>query len=392
MGLTVVEAKVAGLCVHERNPRFIRPERLEQLQRTLEAERELLEVRPVIALPNGRVIAGNQRLAAARALGWETIPTVFVELDEVRAATWMFLDNRGFGEDDHDLAAELLAELAARGGDLDLTGFERSETDALLRRLAQRDRDADAVPPLPMGDPESRPGCVYELGRHRVVCGDATDPEVVAALLAGGRPKLCVTDPPYGVEYDPGWRQRAARQGRLAYAARRVGDVANDDRVDWSEVWRGLPADVLYCWHAGRYASVVQAGIEAAGFEVRSQIIWSKPHFPIGRGHYHWRHEPCWYAVRAGARADWVGDRKQTTVWEVTLDRNVEGGHSTQKPVECMGRAIRNHDGDVYDPFAGTGSTLIAAEQLGRRCFAVEIDPGYVDVIRRRWEAFTGGG
>ena len=164
MGLKIVQAKVAGLRPHERNPRRIRPERLEQLQRTLEAERDMLDARPLIALPDGTVIAGNQRLAAARALGWDTIPTVFADLDEVRAATWMFLDNRPFGEDDEDLAAELLAELAERGGDLDLTGFERTETAALLRRLAQRDKDPDEAPPLPDGEPDSKPGELYQLG------------------------------------------------------------------------------------------------------------------------------------------------------------------------------------------------------------------------------------
>ena len=126
------------------------------------------------------------RVQGARELGWETIPTVFVELDEVRAATWMFLDNRSFGEDDEDLAAELLAELQARGGDLDLTGFERAETDALLRRLAHRDKDPDELPPLPEGKPESKLGEVStSLGAHRLMCGDATNPEHVAELLAG---------------------------------------------------------------------------------------------------------------------------------------------------------------------------------------------------------------
>lgn len=134
-----------------------------------------------------------------------------------------------------------------------------------------------------------------------------------------------------------------------------------------------------------------QASLEAAGYEIRCQLIWSKPHFPIGRGHYHWRHEPCWYAIRRGATAGWVGDRKQTTVWEIPLDRNVDGGHSTQKPVECMERPMRNHDArEVYEPFAGSGTTLIAAENLGRKAYLMEIDPGYCDVTVDRWERHTG--
>jgi DNA modification methylase len=248
----------------------------------------------------------------------------------------------------------------------------------------------DTAPPLP-AVARSRVGDLWILGSHRLLCGDATKQQDVSRLLAGARPLLTVTDPPYGVDYDPAWRERAARKGQLAYAARRVGEVANDDRADWREAWNLCPSDVLYCWHAGRQAAVVQEGIEAAGFEVRAQIIWSKPHVPISRGHYHWRHEPCWYAVRKGASAHWCGDRTQTTVWEMALDPNAGGGHATQKPVEAMERPIRNHDSpSVYDPFLGSGTTLIACERAGRQLFGMEIDPRYVDVSVSRWEQFTG--
>jgi DNA modification methylase len=244
--------------------------------------------------------------------------------------------------------------------------------------------------PEPPEKPVTRPGDVWLVGKHRLMCGDSTKAEDVARLLAGAKPALCVTDPPYGVEYDPEWRQEAAGKGWLAYAPERVGEVTHDDRADWYDAWALTPSDVLYVWHAGRHASIVQAGIERAGFEIRSQIIWAKPHFPISRGHYHWRHEPCWYAIRKGARACWVGDRKQTTLWEVALDCNVEGGHSTQKPVNLMAPSIRNHEGDVHDPFLGSGTTLIAAEELGRVCYGMEIEPRYCDVTLRRWANLTG--
>lgn len=161
--LEVVQARVDELVLNPRNPRLMRSLRWEQFLRTLAAERELLEARPVIARLEDRVVvAGNMRLRGARALGWETIATVFVDVDEVRAALWMFLDNRSFGEDDEDVAAELLAELEARGGDLDLTGYARRETDALLRRLVQP-ADPDELPPLSDGEPSSRLGEVYRL-------------------------------------------------------------------------------------------------------------------------------------------------------------------------------------------------------------------------------------
>jgi len=198
-----------------------------------------------------------------------------------------------------------------------------------------------------------------------------------------------VTDPPYGVEYDASWRTEV---GINAPGQRpRVGKVSNDDRIDWTSAWDLFGGNVIYCWHAGRHAGEVQRSLESAGFQIRSQIIWAKRNFAISRGAYHWMHEPCWYAVRKGTKASWRGGRKQTTVWDdITLDANVVGGHSTQKPVALMARSIANHAGDVYDPFAGSGTSLIAAETLGRRCLAAEIEPRYCDVIVLRWEQFTG--
>ncbi len=351
----------------------------------------MLRARPLIALPDGTVIAGNQRLAAAVALGWETIPTVVVDLDDARAAEWALRDNRPYGSDVDDELSVLLGELSELGRDLELTGFDSAELDRLLG-VTVGAVDPDEVPPLP-GKPRSKLGGVYELGAHRLMCGDATDPEQVAALLEGTVPRLCVTDPPYGVEYDPAWRTRAAEAGHLAYADRRIGEVPNDDRADWQEAWDLFPGDVLYSWHpAGATSLIHAAAIERAGFVLRMQIIWAKSNFPIGRGDYHVRHEPCWYAIRKGATAQRTSDRTQTTLWEINLDKNVEGGHSTQKPVECMARAIRNHEPcDVYDTFCGSGTTVIAAEMKGRRCYSMEIDPAYCDVIRDRYAAFVGG-
>jgi len=190
------------------------------------------------------------------------------------------------------------------------------------------------------------------------------------------------------VDYQPGARVGAKRRGL----------VTNDDRADWTAAWALSPSDVLYLWHSGVHAVEVGAGIEALGFTIRSQIIWAKPSLVMGRGAYHWQHEPCFYAVREGANAGWIGDRKQSTLWEVPTVNAGRGtpddaitDHSCQKPVEVMARPIRNHTGDVYDPFLGSGSTLIAAEQVGRRCYGMEISPAYVQVAIERWAAHTGG-
>jgi DNA modification methylase len=176
--------------------------------------------------------------------------------------------------------------------------------------------------------------------------------------------------------------------------------VRNDDQTDWSAAYQLFAGDVVYVWHAGVHAVEVAQGLVAAQFEIRSQIIWVKQHFALSRGHYHWQHEPCWVCVRNGGKAHWQGDRTQSTVWQVANLNSFGGnrletatGHGTQKPVELMRRPILNHTqhGDsVYDPFLGSGTTLIAAEQTERICCGMDIDARYVDVAVQRWEKFSG--
>ncbi len=208
-------------------------------------------------------------------------------------------------------------------------------------------------------------------------------------LLGGSIPFLMVTDPPYGVNYDPEWRNQAG-----LCETERTGTVTNDDRVDWTAAYQLFPGTVAYVWHAGRYAAEFTTHLHHVGLQIRAQIIWRKPRFAISRGAYHWAHEPCWYSVREGSSSKWCGDRSQSTVWDIEACADDEATrHGTQKPVECMGRPIRNHgtrEDSVYDPFVGSGTTLIAAERLQRTCFAMELDPGYVDVVVRRWEKATG--
>lgn len=246
--------------------------------------------------------------------------------------------------------------------------------------------DPDDVPEPP-ANPVSRLGDLWQLGRHRLLCGDSTDPAAVEAVLAGVKPQLLVTDPPYGVSYDPAWRNRAG----LSTTAR-TGKVENDDRADWREAWALFPGEVAYVWHGALHAGTVAKSLTASGFQIRAQIIWAKERLVMGRGHYHWQHEPCWYAVRGTGH--WNGDRKQTTLWSIaSRGQDAETTHGTQKPVECMARPIRNNSSlgqAVYEPFCGSGTTLIAAEMEGRSCHAIELSPAYVDVALTRWQAFTG--
>jgi len=202
-----------------------------------------------------------------------------------------------------------------------------------------------------------------------------------------------VTDPPYGVKYDPKWREKYDNFKRHA-----VGKVSNDDRADWKNAYSLFPGNIAYVWHGGLHATTVAENLTACGFALRAQIIWRKQHFVFSRGDYHWQHEPCWYAVKG--TGSWTGDRKQATIWDIENLNPLGGnskekatGHGTQKPVECMRRPILNHANPgqaVYDPFMGSGTTIIAAESTGRIAYGLEIDPVYVDVIVKRWEEFTG--
>jgi DNA modification methylase len=272
---------------------------------------------------------------------------------------------------DNDAVANMLAELATEY----LTNEEPIEDPG-----TQIDKAAELHKKW-----KTKRGQLWTIGKHRLLCGDSTKAEDVARVMGGKKAELMITDPPYGVEYDPQWRQDAAAKGLIGFAARRTGKVSNDDRVDWSDAYKLFLGDVAYVWHAGRYASEVQRSLESSKFVIRCQIIWAKDSFSISRGHYHWQHEPCWYAVRKDENANWIGDRSQSTLWMINKnDGNDQGTHGTQKPLECMARPMRNHDGDVYDPFLGSGTTMVAAEQIGRCCYGIEIDPEYVAVAIER--------
>ena len=229
--------------------------------------------------------------------------------------------------------------------------------------------------------------CRRLFGSHRVACGDSTDLQAVAVLLQQDKPHLMVTDPPYGVNYDPAWRHRVG-----VNKSSRVGKVSNDGRADWEAAWAHFPGNIAYVWHGALHAATVAEGLKRQGFAIRAQIIWAKERLVIGRGDYHWQHEPAWYAVRS--KGNWTGDRKQTTLWSIPSGgQDAETTHGTQKPVECMRKPMLNNseaDESIYDPFLGSGTTLIAAEATGRACLGIEIDPLYVDVAVRRWQAFTG--
>ena len=354
---------------------------------------------PVLIDESSSIIAGHGRVMAARQLGLQDVPVMIAAgWTDAQKRAYIIADNQLTLNASWDLkllSSELLG-LQEWNFDLALTGFSEEELAGLLdKNTGLTDPDATPDPPA---QPVSVPGDLWHLGRHRLCCGDATNAKDVQTSLDGVQPHLMVTDPPYGVDYDPAWREGAD----LQVGKRSKGLVVNDDRADWSEAWQLFKGQIAYVWHGGLHSAVVEQSLRDNGFALRAQIIWVKQHFVMSRGDYHWQHEPCWYAVRT--KGQWAGDRKQTTVWQIK-NNNIFGGnrgddglekkwgHGTQKPVECMKRPIENNSSPgqaVYDPFAGTGTTIIAAEMTGRSCHAIEINPAYVDVAIVRWQDFTG--
>jgi DNA modification methylase len=280
---------------------------------------------------------------------------------------------------------------------MDLIGFSEDELAGLLAETTEGETDPDEVPEPP-ADPVSVLGDVWVMGKHRIACGDCTDQGTVDKALNGVQPHLMVTDPPYGVEYDANWRNGTADKngvvkGKTGSGGRAVGKVENDNKADWRDAWSLFSGDVAYVWHASVFSPEGASSLEACDFQRRALIVWGKNHLAISRGHYHHQHEPCWYVVRKGGTGHWAGDRKQTTLWRIDKPQKSETGHSTQKPVECMKRPIENNSSPgqaVYEPFSGSGTTIIAGEMTGRSIHAVELNPAYVDVAVKRWQDFTG--
>lgn len=385
--------QLQDLIPYARNSRTHSDEQIAQIASSI---REFGFTNPVLIDGDGGIIAGHGRVLAARKLKLPEVPCIRLGyLTEAQRRAYVIADNKlalnaGW---DLDLLKIELNELRDEGFDLGLTGFGEDElTELLAEATPVGETDPDDAP-----EPEaiaiSRPGDVWLLGNHRIICGSSTDAHTVEKLLGKVKPHLMVTDPPYGVEYDADWRNKAKRSDGTAIAGSATGKVLNDDKADWREAWALFPGDVAYVWHAGLFAGVVADSLTACSFKLRSQIIWAKSNFAIGRGDYHWHHEPCWYAVREGSKGHYCGDRKQTTLWQIAKPAKSETGHSTQKPVDCMKIPIENNSSPgqaVYEPFSGSGTTIIAGEMTGRCVYAVELNPLYVDVAVRRWQKFTG--
>jgi len=379
--------KVSQLKLNKKNPRKISPDQMEKLKASIQKFPKMMSLRPIVYDPDTmQVLGGNQRLIAIKELGMKEIPDTWVksadELTEEEKREFIIRDNIQAGDWDFEIMevefSDFLDSFEEMGLDfpkmLDIE-IEKKDTEPQVDKVAELQKKW-----------QTKFGQIWKCGRHRVMCGDSTNEEQVKQLLDGHKPGLMVTDPPYGVEYDPKWREDLLNRKGIA-----GNKITNDDNADWTKAWVLSPSDVCYVYHAQLKTAEVYNSLLKAGYEPINLIIWNKNTLVIGRGDYHHKHEPIWYMHRKGKSHSWAGSRKESTVWDIDKNQKNSTGHSTQKPLECMQKPIENHTHkEVYDPFLGSGTTLIACENTNRTCFGMEIDPGYVAVTLQRYHDHTG--
>ena len=404
--ITIEYIEIGNLKPDPANPRRISEKELETLTRSI---REFGLIDPIIARREDKtVIGGHQRLLAARKLGYTMVPVVFADLSQEQARLLNIALNKISGSFDQELLARLLAELnAVPGLDISLAGFEDDELKKLLKTLDARDKrerledfDIDSALEQSKTQPITKPGDLWLLGDSRLLCGDSTKPDDVAKLMDGRKVSLLATDPPYLVDYSGG--NHPASEGNKGSPTR---DKNWDEYVDPEssvEFYRNFmalglqylqPNSAVYQWHAHKRQALVEQAWHECGLLIHQQIIWVKTGGVLTHSHYLWKHEPCFYGWVEGQPPSKKPPSNETTVWEFSSKIGNLNIHPTQKPIELFMRPIEYHTevGDIcYEPFLGSGTQMIAAEKLGRRCFAMEQEPRFVDVAVWRWESFSG--
>jgi len=385
--MKITQKKVDSLIPYVKNSRTHSDAQVAQIAASI---KEFGWTNPILVDGDNGIIAGHGRLMAARKLGYKEVPTIeLADLTETQKRAYIIADNRlalNAGWDNEMLTIEL-NDLLADGFALELLGFDPKELNALLEpEVVQGLTDEDAVPDVPE-EPKTKLGDIYQLGNHRLMCGDSTNVEAVVELTGGAGIDMLLTDPPYNVAYEGGTGLT----------------IQNDDMEDlqFRQFLRDafVTADtvmkkgaVFYIWHADSEGYNFRGACQDAGWTVRQCLIWKKSSLVMGRQDYHWKHEPCLYGWKDGAGHLWAADRKQTTILEFEKPHR-NGEHPTMKPVALFEYQMLNNTkgGDmVLDLFGGSGTTMLAAEKHGRHAYLMELDPKYCDVIVKRWEDFTG--
>lgn len=343
---------------------------------------------PLIIDEDNIVWCGNTRLKASRKLGLEEVPCIVInDLTEKQMRELALLDNKTneIAEWDFDLLSEELADLDLGEFDLDWGIDEKLGTEKEVV-----EDDFDCTPPE---EPKAKLGDIYQLGNHRLMCGDSTKEEDVEKLMNGNKADMVFTDPPYNVDYSNAERPKASKTdlGRI-----KNDTMSEDDFIYFlGEVYKRLDENTkdnssFYIWYASKETIAFYSALLETNIKVNQQIIWKKPML-LGRGKYQWAHEPCMFAIKGSPY--FTDDRTKTTVWDFGGYDKSKNVHPTQKPLFLPTEAINNSSikgNIVLDLFGGSGSTLIACEPLNRNCYMMELDPKYVDVIIARWEQFTG--
>ena len=380
--LTIGYRPIATLIPYARNARTHSDAQVAEIAASIRA---FGFTNPVLVDGDNGIIAGHGRVLAARKLGMANVPVIeLAGMSDAEKRAYVIADNKlalKAGWDGELLAAEI-GDLKDLGFDLALTGFDFAEIDALL--AGEGPRFADEAPPLP-DRPVTRAGDVWTMGAHRLVCGDATDPEAVQAALAGGLADLVFTDPPYNVAYDKGKVRKAIANDDLGGEFGAFLEKACRTLLSFTK-------GAVYICMSSSELGVLKTAFEAAGGHWSTFVVWAKNAFTLGRSDYQRQYEPILYGWVDGSEHYWCGARDQGDVWQIDKPR-VNDLHPTMKPIALVERAIRNSSkgrDTILDPFAGSGTTLMAAEATGRRATLVELDPAYCDVIVRRWQEGTG--
>lgn len=378
--MQILQKPIGDITPYEKNPR----KNDSAVDAVAASIREFGWQQPIVVDKDGVIIAGHTRYKAAKKLKLKEVPVVVAEnLTEEQIKAYRLADNKTgeLAEWDTALLGEELAELA----DFDMSQFG---FDTILQEEA-REAEEDDYEVNPPEEPKAKPGDIYQLGRHRLMCGDSTDADSVYQLCQDGQVDMLLTDPPYGVDYT-GKTRDAMKIQNDATSDETLRDMLADAFSAANNIMK--PGAVFYIWHADSKALVFRIACQMAGWEVRQVLIWAKNTMVMGRQDYQWKHEPCLYGWKDGARHLWASDRKQTTILNFERPtRNKE--HPTMKPVKLFDYQIQNNTkgGDiVLDLFEGSGTTIVACEQNGRCARVMELDPRYVDVIIDRWEKFTG--